>query len=342
MQCQRCSFENMPGQDRCFKCGSILEDPANTVTEIYPPRMPGWKRPIRTLHRITRLNRFTPVDSIRAKTRSWFRPGSSELLLGLVLSLVPGLAHLLQGKFKKVAPFLPVWIAVLAGAVYLYGTEVGMLLFGFSIAIHAWIMISHSLIDALRSIGERIVATVLILLALALIYRTVPRILIPGFTGRHTPIAAPAHNIEAGDYFLARRIADPNELARGSMLLARFARLTVDRSVGINRGQLPSVGQLVGFPGETVVIGRDLFVVNGKPLDPNEFPVPRWLNGRVASVTIPEGSYFLSSAYSLSRQIPLREELIAAMLIIEEKDIEARAFMIWLPISRRGFLKDFD
>ena len=44
MRCARCEFENIPGQTRCIRCGSILEA-GSAVIDIYPPRMPAWSKP---------------------------------------------------------------------------------------------------------------------------------------------------------------------------------------------------------------------------------------------------------------------------------------------------------
>jgi hypothetical protein len=101
--------------------------------------------------------------------------------------------------------------------------------------------------------------------------------------------------------------------------------------------------QIVGLPGERVQIENDTFIVNGQELDSEKYPVPRWLRGRRVSANVGDDSYFISCQYSVrahGRQ--LTNANIHDICLIRSSNIEARAFMRWLPLSRRGFLREVE
>jgi hypothetical protein len=117
MKCLRCEFENIPGQARCIRCGSILEA-GSEVIQIYPPRMPVWRRPFRDAMRCFRAWRFVPERPPTAIRREFDRIASGHFG-GLILSVVPGLAHLLNGRFREVWLFVLLWFIVLGAGLLL-------------------------------------------------------------------------------------------------------------------------------------------------------------------------------------------------------------------------------
>src|SRR3990172_10935787 len=101
MECPRCQFENLPGQTRCFKCGSILASPGGVIA-IEPPRMAAWKRPFRNMTRS--LRGLMPAHRLpRPRTAQPSQHAESfmavESLGSLVLGLFPGLPYLLTDQF---------------------------------------------------------------------------------------------------------------------------------------------------------------------------------------------------------------------------------------------------
>ena len=99
------------------------------------------------------------------------------------------------------------------------------------------------------------------------------------------------------------------------------------------------IGQIVVLPGEMIEIRDDTNIINGQPLDVEKYPVPQWLHGRTFSDTVRPNSYFVSSVYTIPRN-RIRDGHIRTTCLISFDMIQARAFMRWLPVSRRGFIEE--
>ena len=68
--------------------------------------------------------------------------------------------------------------------------------------------------------------------------------------------------------------------------------------------------------------------------------MPQWLKSRTLAVTLPEKTYFLALEYAVQQRGPLlTDEAIIRACSVQAGAIRARAFMRWLPVSRRGFLR---
>ena len=82
---------------------------------------------------------------------------------------------------------------------------------------------------------------------------------------------------------------------------------------------------------------RDVFSVNGQPLDVRRYPVPRWLRGREMTTPLGQGQYFVSCDYLVqTRGRALDNNLIRQVCVVDRGRVETRAFMLWWPLSRRG------
>jgi len=341
MQCPRCHFENMPGQSRCFKCGSVL-DAKEAAVNVHPPRVAKWKRPfrltIRWLRRHTKTKRQTQG---RHGDTPWdtLPPGAVS---GLLLSIIPGLAHLVAGRFSNVRWYCPAWLILLAGAVYLFGSAWGFALLGLAIGIHAWVAFSYSLNKNCTEPSDKITWLFAIIIVLALLYWGVRRTVFADFIWAYTNLTIPSEKIETGDCLLARRtLADVNSIKRGSLVLVsvrteRNVRGLWQRGREIGR----MIVQVIALPGEQVTITQDGFGVDGEWLDPNEYPFPQWLRRTRNPVTIaiPDGCYFVSSEYEFRGAAPVWT-LIRDACVIRARDIQAQAIMVWFPVHRRRFLR---
>jgi hypothetical protein len=344
MQCPRCQFENLPGQGRCFKCGSILADSGATIT-IEPPRLAGWRRPLRAVARSIRGHmpeRFL-TRKHAAHPRQIGESLAAVLSLGsLALGLIPGLPFWLTGQFKQIQQLWLAWLVLACVGMSLYGLTMGYLLIGLAIAIHAWLAFSHRALGVLEGLGERVVVLLILVLILFAAYVGTPRILIPGLQCVRSNMAIPSHRIQEGDALLARRA--PRELKRGMVVLFAAWRWGVPRGYGATGGVMggaASLGQIVGVPGDEVSIGLDGFVVNGQPLDARQYPLPRWLRGRRLPIhTVPSERYFVNCEYQGGGRIQnLDPNLIRTLCMVGRDRIESRAFMLWWPLSRRAFLR---
>jgi hypothetical protein len=265
----------------------------------------------------------------------------SDPFVGLVVSVVPGLAHLLRRRFREVSLLVLAWVILLASGVFLYGSGIGFLLIGLAIGLHAWIALQFGLFKEIAGFAERIVMTLVIVAVLTLLYRGLPRLLFHGYTGAHTALTIPALNVQAGDYLLVRRmVRAPERLPRGALVLVHPSRFRNSRRDVLDDERTEMVGQVVGLPGETAHIRDRVYVVGEEVLDPARFPVPEWLQGQSWRVDVPVDSYFVSSPYRvMGHGRRLTDDAVQNVSIFAADDIRGRAFMLWWPLSRRGFIE---
>ena len=340
MRCSRCHCENIPGQDRCFKCGSILEA-AGGLVEVHPPRMSAWRGPFRGIAR--RLRRFQilsgtlPSDRIRRLLDRL----ASDAAFGLIVSVIPGLAHLIRGRFREVRLYVLLWLVLLSMGLFLYSSGVGYLLIGLAIGVHAWIAIQFALLKEISGLAERMAATLVVVGCFALLYWGVPRLAFRGYTGGYTALTIPDMQIHRGDYLLVRRTR-PSQvvLTRGTLVL--FHPIYIgNNQVDTVRDRQPMIGQIVGLPGETITIAEGCYAVGDDRLDPERFPVPRWLPDRTITTVVHPGLYFVSSAYTLQAHgnIRLTDAAVRRVCLVRMEDIQGHAFMRWWPLTRRGFIE---
>lgn len=340
MKCARCDFENIPGQDRCLKCGSILEV-AGAVVEVHPPRMSAWKRPMRGILRWVRRRRAVPAEIPTGFIREKLGRIATDGLVGLVVGIIPGLAHVAKGRFREIRLILLLWAALLFLGLFLYGSGLGFVCIGLAIGLHAWIAIQFGLFKEIAGFIEKIVVVVTVVVVLTVLYWAIPRILLHGYTGGHTSLTIPQLNISAGDYLLVRRTPRLRQFPRGTLVLIRPERFRNARThMGLG-GQDWTVGQVVGCPEERIGIANTRFVVEGHELDPARFPVPQWLQGRVTRVSVPTDSYFVTTEYTVRRRgrATLSDQMIADACLMGTEDIRGEAFMRWWPLLRRGFIE---
>ena len=295
--------------------------------------------------RWARRSRILPsgMPAERSSRRIKMDSADYACLWGLFLSILPGLAHLIHRRFREIRCFFTIWLLALGAGLFLYGTNIGVCFVGLAVGLHAWIAVQHSLMKRLKDLGERLGAVLVVLIILALIYWAAPRLILPDLTGGYTALSLPYQNVQRGDYLLAWRDDDSDHpLPRGSLVLTRLGSVIVGRRARRARREGAMVVQIVGLPGETVRISNDVYVVDGRLLDSEKYPVPRWLHGREVSVTVPSDSYFVSSEYNLSARGrgQIGDGHIRTVCLIGFEAVRAKAFMRWLPLSRRGFIEE--
>ena len=205
MRCERCKFENIPGQGRCIKCGAALEI-KSTAINIYPPRMPGWKKPLRSALRCVRQAKLIPQENLNLRFPLRIRSFFSDRFWGLFLLVVPGLAHLVQGRFKEVRWYFFAWLALISSGLFFYGSAPGYVLLGLAVGVHTGIVIRYGILKDLPGAGEKIMTVIFVLLALAAVYRFAPRLILHNLTSGYASLTIPYHKVEAGDYLLARYV----------------------------------------------------------------------------------------------------------------------------------------
>ena len=339
MRCERCKFENIPGQKTCIKCGSALEI-KSTAINVHPPRASSWGKPFRNVLRRMRRGKIVPQQSIKFRFPSWLKKGLGDSFVGLLLSIIPGLAHFIQKRFREIRWYFLAWLVLLISGLFLYGSAAGSICLGLAVGVHAGIAVQYGIIKDLANLREKILAVILVLLALTFIYRFIPRILFPNLTGGYSSITVPYHKVEAGDYLLAWGGLDQESLlARGSLVLIHPATFT-SHGDRVTLRRETTIGEIVGLAGEELQIDDGVFVIDGQQLDAGKYPVPQWLRGTNLSVRIPNNSYFVSVRYNVRTYgIKLGASHIRQVCLVKAGDIEAKAFMRWWPLLKRGFIR---
>jgi hypothetical protein len=338
MRCQRCQFENIPGQTSCIRCGTTLEVP-NSAIDVHPPRMAGWQKPFRSFFRWFRREKNNVAPSFDFHFPPWFKEVFGDTFLGLFLSVIPGFAHLVQRRFSEVRLYVLLWLILLLAGLFFYGSRYGFIMLGLSIGIHAGIALQYGIIKDLKNLGERLLTIVLVLICLGVLYFYIPRIIFPSLVGGYSTLTIPQYKTESGDYLLAWRNFDKSVLLpRGS--LVRLRPLFVGgHGFFNNRNEEMVIGQIIGLPGEEIDIKEGCFVIDGQVLNVQQYPVPLWLKNRIFSDTIPFGSYFVSMEYVVQAHGALNTSYISQASMIKASAIDAKVFMKWWPINRRGMIK---
>ena len=287
---------------------------------------------------------FRGIETARRSSVFWARQRrtEAEAVLYLLVSVIPGLAHVIQGRLQPARWYLLAWFLLLVFSLLFYGTAVSYPFLGVAIAVHAWTAVQGSfLFEQVRGYWRRLVAIACIGIILWLLYWAVGRAAFGGITGGYTALEIPFQNVRRGDYLLVRRIpARAAALPRGALVL--YSTQAVGGNARQSYRQLGGemIGQIVGHPGETVEIRGGRFYVDGRELDPQRYPVPAWLAGRSFSVAVPPSSYFVSSEFAWSRETLDSGPVLRAACLCGQGSIAGRAFIRWLPLSRRGFLKE--
>ncbi|NQV35175.1 MAG: hypothetical protein HQ515_20945 [Phycisphaeraceae bacterium] len=332
MQCQRCQFENMPGQPRCFKCNSILEDQKN-IADVHPPRMPSWQRPFRRVSRLLRRGKVDPDRDRRPNNQLAWMNKHRFLLWTVIRGIIPGLAHARQKRFRQIRWYMAGWLLCMALAGWMFSLPLSWTFLGMAAALHAWIALDMGARDTLDNTLDRLwvlmVTFALIFVAYALLIRVMPR----DFSFQRTPLMIPSAEIQGGDMLLLRDVEDPSQiLPRGTLVQFRAA--------AIGRGdRVDAIGQIVGLPNEVVTIHERVYYVNGMKLAVEEYPVPGWLTSAHHQIGVRPGEYFISSEYRVRGRQNRMNQVIKELCLVSGSEVESRATMLWWPLHRRHSLR---
>ncbi|MCE5184639.1 MAG: S26 family signal peptidase [Planctomycetaceae bacterium] len=334
MRCLQCEFENMPGLTKCMRCGSVLQAPA--AVEVHPPRMSRWKKPVR--HIMRSLRQTVPAAAWSDEEHrfhifpEWLRKASRVSFFGAVLSFIPGFAHIIQRRFFSIRWWVLAWLVLLLGGLFLFGSTLGQILLGAAVGVHVWIALHSAVLKEYDSLRVRVGYYLAFLVIFYISYQVLGRVIFfnmrPGFSASHVP----AVQVHRGDLLLGRTDIDPNGLARGSYVLTPLSTLG-----GHNRRSTPVYVQVVALPGEVVDVNDGSWTVNGNFLDTEQYPIPVWLTKLKFRTVVPEDSYFINAEF---RGTGYNSQQAASVCIVVRNRIEAKAFMRWIPLRRRGFIAE--
>jgi type IV secretory pathway protease TraF len=300
-----------------------------------------------------------PGAAHSARASAWVevRHALREAAVALLLSIVPGLAHAARHQFGAIWPYVISWFVSLAVGILWFGQSLGSASMASAFVLHAWIAMDAVLITkqfkekmtALARVGWRLCGIVVLVILLYAAYVRVQHVV--GFTVGIADVEVPAHQVQLGDSILCRFLRsrpEPPPLKRGDLVLVgvHVSGANFDIGPGIyHERENDLVGQLIALPGEQVTWTPGGFVVNGRALDPLKFPVPAWLRGRSGSVALGKNQYFVTMEWQMQGEghgYGGAADVIALTSIYQRPDLRARGVMRWLPIRKRGFLKELE
>lgn len=343
MRCPRCQFENIPGQERCFKCSSVLESTGSGL-EIHPPRMASHERPWRRMGRWGRECFSRGGKGASAHAEESRGAAQSVPVGGLILSVVPGLGHVATGRFRSIRILWLVWLILFLLTVVLYATQWGWVFLGIAAACHAYMALRVDLLDYLDELGARLIAILLATAVVLVAYIALPLALLSlQFT--RIPFDIPAYNVRSGDLLVFRPFDGSTEdLSAGTIVYSDAAeiRMVEGRRLRMDPWRHRSVGQVVGRAYETVALPPKepaQFYLQGNPLDPNRVPVPRWLQAVDWRGSVPADHYFVSQVFRMrGRGMVTTQAMIVGACMVPAERVHRRAVMVWWPLHRRHFL----
>ena len=342
MQCQRCGFENMPGLTACVRCGSILA--ATGAIEVHPPRA-GWGKFFRPLgYRLNRFFGFQLPERIGSVLERIIpiRYLASRSPLHMLLSVVPGLGHAAAGSLSAIKWLWPAWAGFLLAGLCFYGTTPGGVLIGVAIAVHAWIvcdagdvrpLVSHARMRFLFLIGVYVVL-------FGVLYGGIRDAVSYRWRGAFVGMNLPCDGIQQEDYLIIDMSAYRHTVPqRGEVALYYLPTADVWRGVRFAGGEM--VGKILGLPGEKVEFKQDRVVLSRQGRIQASFTTEELGIGPVElTAEIPEGDYYCLHPPFVRHgggHMPWEHRATLAGLV-PERNIRGRAFMIYNPIWRRGFL----
>ena len=267
---------------------------------------------------------------------------SGNAFISIILSIVPGLAHLVGGRFREVRWFVLGWLLLLLAGIFFYCSNLGLLLLGLAVGLHGWIAYSHTLIKESDEIGKKIFDLAMLIVIVGLPYFGIRHYAFGDFVFGYTNLTIPYQNVQTGDMLLARHsLAQATNFKRGFLVLSPVVDIWGGHGPANRRGPL-MVGQIVALPGEEVAIDNASFVVDGHILDDKQFPVPQWLRGsNFGAIHVPDASFFVSTEYNvhIHGDVQVDAGMVSIACVVKFAEVEAVAVMRWFPLARRGFLR---
>jgi signal peptidase I len=270
-------------------------------------------------------------------------------LAATILSIIPGLGHVLMGRRRAACIAFVVWAVLLVTTIsFYYGMSKGILT-GFLLSWHTMVMVDAGrLMQTIQRRLRRVLAVGLLFVILAILYALLPD---PIMMVSRYPFPAPG--IQIGDTVWGWHRHGDEELKRDDLVFVE----AVERGRRINarlnnqayvldtsmRGR--NFGCVVGLPGEEVLVRRDGFYLNNQLLELSNLPGDDYVllpdQGEIR-VVVPENHYFVvvpvfGARYPLA-PFALREvceAIYTSTLIVDRSDIIGRPRGVYLPFGNR-------
>jgi Signal peptidase, peptidase S26 len=332
MKCPACSFENIPGLERCVRCRGALNLAA---IDFEPPRASGSVVLRHSRHRVGgafgglayRIGRVW--GSLRLPGHLFGTPAGA-----LALSIIPGMGQIVSRQRRLGGMLLGGWCVLMILSLLGYGTQAGGWCRAGAIILHAT-AIALVMRPAISRLGwaARLMLGILIVVVLQLtLYRSVTW-MTDGFAGvlpvQQVHDTASVRNGDAVLY--TGRWVRPDRFDRGDLVV-----YTLERGYGVDR--------VIGFEGEHVAVVSGRVLIDGKPLPAGIAP----LNGAghfpdFEFDVAPGHLAILPSALQWYANGQDRQRLLVQMLRrnsrVTESSVLGRAFWRLRPLKRFGAME---
>ncbi|MFH0795843.1 MAG: S26 family signal peptidase [Candidatus Omnitrophota bacterium] len=307
MACPHCGFDNPEGSIRCARCQSILD--ASGISQIYPGRshIPPSQR-VRSAYWQARKYRVQKKfqNAYKLRTVSSF--------------FVPGLGQFLAGEKRKgILIFLSCIFLLLLGWPFRGGFPANLLL-SILLSIHG-----YSVLDTLRhhlltvSLVNRVLLSILITGSLFIYYLAAERIPaeIYHFQIRRIDSDLLQPILQRNDIIIITETAHLHQkpqrgdlIAFGTMRsLTIPERLRQTNEAIIFSGQ-STIGSLIGFPEEEIMVHDERIFVNGKPLEHEMWRFSLSGIPEGYQVKVPSNSYLALGGFSIQGGGPTSDLVI--------------------------------
>jgi len=350
VQCPACGFENMPNQEACARCRAQLKA-AETLDpkDVRPPRagILGFVRPAQYV-----VNRMIDCLPSRMSERLSHLFVGGETLPGsaaaaIVLSVAPGLGHLLDGRRRAALIAFAAWAVVVALAVNFYAGLAGGLLVGLVVGVHTSVMFDAGRVRRYAAtLRSRFHVMILLLIVVGFGYFLVDRMVRSRINFVTAAFGLAAADVVPEDCLLVSRRAAA--CRRGDLVIAsssdraRYAaghERYIDLSI-----QGEAVFVVVAVAGDDLQVSPEGIRVNGSLMHPDDLPdgwVP--LPRKPLTMTVPDGRVVALCPVQSVPVMAAPEHLEVALFIWEHlylmrtSNIRGRAVGVYLPITRRHF-----
>ena len=345
MRCPSCGFENMPGRDACGRCGAQLVASGEHAAEEFMPARAGAGKRLRPFgYWLNRVLDGRPRGAYLRLAR--FLRGSSRIpgvsMAAMLLSVLPGLGHLLSGRRRAALVAAGVWLLAVFVTANFYTGAPRQVLVGLLVAWHAGVVFHAGRVwRTTPAAFDRVRVMLLVLVIATAAYLGVDAVARSHVRFVPTPYAIASLDMREGDVLTFR----PNRgtLRRGDVCLVVDTLYRGVHNVGGGYVDFRIVDgmviRLIALPGDTVEVSADGVKVNGEFLDAGDMPgrgIP--LPEEPVSVTVPEKSVLAVWSVRLAYEGNLRRlasGIWRRMYVVPVSHVAWRATGVYLPLTRR-------
>ncbi len=343
MQCVNCFFENLPGLERCGRCGASLRL-CDSAVDVHPPRAPNssWigGRVLRRLRwsmrrRIHRIGEAVALET--APMSSLVLPDRSAFAL-LVRCIVPGWPQRFAGQRVRGRVMWVLYLATLVAAVLFAGTPTGGWLLGIALACHF-----ASVVDAVAALGDNLrarIAASLVGITGVILLVYVPVAWVVAGVARPARIHVAGGLLHAGDVVLwCPWAASWATFEPGDLVYYRVPRLRIPQPGRIIEIRGDRMDRILAGPGQHVSAAPTGLRVDGAEPVPGPLVSGRALPNRPVELTVPADHFLLlpSGDNWIPGTIPPADW--QRLALVHASRIRGPVYFRWQPWSRWGLLR---